>query len=544
MNNDDMYFADLDQKNPEYNEIRTKKLELLYEGGEELKRNASLFIKREIMEANDTSYQARLQNVYYQNYVAKIINSYNSDTFSKPFNVTPAADATDITTPGMDIEKTEEGFWKDFAENADLQGHSFEQVLSCLNKSSLITKRAYIGIDFPKLDTQPDTLLEEEILGANRAYIFDIPILSITDWNIDDYGNYRWIIIKDVQIPRKDWKSRRDKKIITFKVWQRDDETGLISYKTYQLIKKATATPNAKDICSLIEEDDVSFNQIPVICHCQPTELWLGGLIAGLAEEHLTRRSALIYSMNKSLFAIPIYTQGPEFVRNELSAIKENEYRGLDTVSQMKGKGAAVIAGGDKLEYLEPKGACYTIVDEQLKELVNSMHDVCNQMNLAGSLNKTAVDRSGLSKMMDNISKEIVLSTYGRNAARTAIKIYNLIAAARGEKNIIWTPKGLSDYKIVDVDQSLNQINTFQTLKQVVPSKTFLKATSKRLAIEISPNLSPTEAQSIENEINEFYDASSEDELFADPQDKQQDNMRLSADLTTKPNKKLQSKDK
>jgi hypothetical protein len=172
------------------------------------------------------------------------------------------------------------------------------------------------------------------------------------------------------------------------------------------------------------------------------------------------------------------------------------------------------------------------------------MHDVCNQMNLAGSLNKTAVDRSGLSKMMDNISKEIVLSTYGRNAARTAIKIYNLIAAARGEKNIIWTPKGLSDYKIVDVDQSLNQINTFQTLKQVVPSKTFLKATSKRLAIEISPNLSPTEAQSIENEINEFYDASSEDELFADPQDKQQDNMRLSADLTTKPNKKLQSKDK
>lgn len=513
-------YSTLNVYNPDYKEIEIKKLQLLYKGGDCIQDNAHLFIHREPMEASEMSYQSRLKCISYRNYFAKIVNDYVADLFSKPFSISPASDASDDDTKGEDI-KTTDSFWTDFANNTDLQKNNLTNVLSSVLTEGLTSGRAYIGMDFPKQN--PDLVIgsraEEKALGLDRAYTICIPTLSVIDWAVDDFGKYTYLILKNETFPRKSFTDKRDKKVTQFKIWEKDD-SGIVKYSVYEIVTKIDKDPKKDDPCVLVDEGMVSFKDIPVLCLDVPTQLWIGGLIGNLCSEHLRRSSSLVHAMNKNLFSIPFYQQGPELPATNgsggsgaLNSLNQNPNRGNQIANTMRGKGFAVGSTDDKLSFVEPTGSAYDIINTQLKELVDAIKDVTNQMSSSVTAHTQALGRSGASKMMDNHSKELVLSAYANLIKEFAVNLYTMISEGRNE-DIVWSAKGMSDFKIIDREALILEATQINMIRAVAPSRTWYKHNANRLISELDQNLTPEEQDTIRKEVSEYYDKMPDEELL------------------------------
>lgn len=508
-------YSTLNVYNPDYNELECKKLQILYQGGKAVEDNAQLFIHRENSEMNDMAYHSRLKCISYRNYFAKIVNDYVADLFSKSFAVVPASDASDSATPGADITVGEaDKFWREFAANTDLRRHNLSNVLSCVLTDALTCGRAYIGVDFPKVDVVAQDRAQENALGSARAYTISIPVMSVIDWAVDDFGKYTYVILKNETIPRRSFNDKRDKKVTQFKIWEKDPDTGVVKYSIYELVTKIDKEPKKDDPCILVAEGTVSFKDIPVLCLEIPSQLWIGNLIGGLCAEHLRRSSALVNAMNRNLFSIPFYQQGAELpASGDLNTVNQNSNRGISTAATMKSRGWAVGSTDDKLSFVEPEGRSYEIIDQQLKELVDAIKDVTNQMGNSVAAKTKSLDRSGLSKQMDNHSKELVLSAYASLVKDFTLNLYSLISEGRNE-DIIWSTKGMSDFKVVDREALILEATQINLIRGIAPSRTWYKHNAIRLINEVDQNLSPQEQITIQDEINAHYDKMPDEELL------------------------------
>ena len=511
-----MKYKVLNQTNPEYNELVTKKLQLLYEGGYCILNNAQMFIPKEGIESTQ-SYVNRLQCASYKNYLSEIVNSYTSEVFNKTLTVMPAADADDPSTAGDNIEKTDD-FYQSFIENSDLKGNSLTNILKYALAESCVTGKSYLSIDFPKADVQPNSLLEEEELGTARAYVLPVPRLSVIDWEVDDItGNFKFVVLKSEYIKREGIEDKREYKTIRFKVWEKQDN-GIVDYKIYELKIKINKDPKPDDEFALVEEGTVSFKEIPIVCLDCPKELFIGNLIGTLCGDHFKRYSSLVHAQNRNLFSIPVYKQGPEVTSTgDLSEIAQNANRGVTAAAQMRIKGFAVTGPEDEIYFAEPEGKAYQLVNDQLKELVDEIHRVTHLMAAAISSTKNSQTMSGTAKLLDNRSKEIVLTAFGEMVKSFVVKLYRLISTARNE-DIVWACLGLDDYKLtMDRDQLLKEATSIQLIS--IPSKTFKKAMLIQIASQFLDSLSPQEQLVIKDEISQNVDSMDEDEMYGKGQE-------------------------
>ena len=511
-----MKYKLLNQTNPEYDEIEIKKTQLLYEGGKSIIDNANLFILKENIESQ-TAYDNRLKCASYKNYLSEIVNSYTSEVFNKTLTVMPANDADNKSTPGENID-TADPFYQEFSNDADLKGNSLVCIIEDALSDAMVVGRSYLLVDFPKTDQQPSSLYEEETIGASRAYILPIPTLSVIDWEQDDTsGEYTFIKIKSeytkVVLP----DGNGPFKTIRFKIWTKENET--VSYKIYEKQYKQKQNggyenPKKDDEFQVVDEGTVSFPEIPIVCMVCPSKLCVGNLIGSTCIDHFKRYSSLVYAENRNLFSIPIYKQGPELSDNgDLSEIAQNPNRGAQAAAQMRIKGFAVIGPDDDISFAEPEGKVYELVDTQLKELVDEIHKVTHLMATSISATGNAKNLSGTAKLLDNHSKEIVLTAYGEFVKTFIIKLYDLIAKARNE-DIVWSCLGLDDYKLtMDRDQLLKEATSIQLIS--IPSKTFKKAMLSQIASQFLEALTPQEQLVIKDEISQGVDGMEDEEMYA-----------------------------
>jgi hypothetical protein len=529
-----MKFGILNAKHTDYCECETHKLEILYKGGKEIEEHASLFIPQEAARGESALlYHDRLKSVSYRNYLAKIINDYVSDLFSKPFSVITVSDSADPSTVGDDIGK-EEPFYKEFAEDVDLQNHTLAYILSNLMKDALVTGRAYLGVDFPKVDETPRNIKDEEETNASRAYVYSVPTLSVIDWNKDNFGKYTFLVLKNVTVPRKTFEETRDKQVISFKVWEKQDDN-TITWKLFEITTKIGKEPNKNDDVPLVDEGMVSFKDIPVLCMEIPSHLWIGNLIGSMTIEHFRRSSSLVFAMQRNLFSIPVYKQGAEIGAGErpaLSSLGMDENRGNSTSRSMAARGFAVIGPDDEIEFVEPDGKVYEICNTQLKELVDSMHQVINQMSITAITGTIGgMDRSGLSKMMDNHSKELVLYAYASLIKDFATTLYTVISEGRNE-NIIWRAVGFESFAILDRDQLVKEA----TAAVKIPSATFTKHYLLNMSSALCPDMNAQTSLQVKKEIDEAVDSMSEEELMGkEPEEAQEESTTDSKPDKTSP---------
>ena len=501
----------LNQQNPLYCETSLLKHRCLYEAGKLLKSNIKSFIPQEQFE-NSLTYNNRLLNASYKNYFGSIINSYVSELFSKTISVIPAADSDNQATPGDDVD-IKEDFYQQFSRNADLKGNSFTTVLENILTEALVQSHAYLFIDFPKPSAEPMNRLEEEESGVLRAYIYSLPTEAVIDWEKNDEDEFTFVVIKTESCIRTSLQDQRKMRTIRFKVWTKEDSK--VSWQIYELKTKVDREPNNNDDCILVENGISSFTEIPIIELKIDNKLAIGSLIADNCIEYFKRYSALVFAESRNLFSIPVYAQSAEFDGLSVNSASDNPNRGNQTSVQMSAKGFAVIAEKDSISFVEPDGKAYEIVDSQLKELKDEIYKITNVM--ANSLTGTtkASNQSGLSKLVDNHSKTIVLEAYGELIKDFSIKIYNLISEFRGE-NILWSCLGMDSFNLtLDRDQLLKEALAFGQMEITKYSKTAKKLFLSQICTQFLDYLTPNEQLVIKQEISEAVDATPDEPITA-----------------------------
>ena len=296
-----MKYGLLRQRNPAYTEARWEELWDLYVGGYALVDKAARYMPKFVGESRER-YRERLSAASYVAYMGQIADYFVANLFSQELTLTQAADAKDPATAGS--TPAGDGFWEEFAHNADLRGASFVKLVREVLTTALVKGKSLVVVDLPAAGAgAPANLAEEEASGEARGYAFEAAPEELIDWEPDDRGGFAWAILHRMLVRRESPAGARDRIVEEFKVWTHEGE-----FAVWELFRTAPYKPGQPPK----DDDEVppagggttTFREIPVLELAVPAGLWVGNKLGVLAREHFTRRSALNAAENKSLFAV------------------------------------------------------------------------------------------------------------------------------------------------------------------------------------------------------------------------------------------------
>jgi hypothetical protein len=501
-----------------------EELDDLFRGGYVIAAKADKYLFKcvgEDLGGSSDRYKERLKLAAYIGYFAQQCNCYGAALFERPVLVMPAGDAEDPNTPGElpDVE-----VYGEFARNADLRGGSFSEVLKQVTLSALVKGKGIIAVDFPALDGEtPNTRAESDATGVSRPYIYEVTAEELINWRyasqvtevVDvseagrtgavrfSVGRFAWAITKKVIQEREKPEDEDGVTVEEYRVWQRQDD-GSITWDLYRIeITKDKKLSPEDDIPVEKSSGATTFREIPLVEIKIPEALWLGNVLGPMCLEHYRRRSALLAAQQRALLVIPQVNLGPEVpgVGQPLPAARaQDESRGDDPRQQLERKGYMTFGVGEGVSFPSPQTAAFQIVDQQLKDLVDEIHRIAGRM--ASSISSTGpggVDRSGVSKELDQADFCVVLRALGAIVRDGARRIYEIISDARQE-DVHWSIHGLDEYAAGDDRQQLlAEGAALGTLP--VESPTFRAEAQMRWAQRFLPGLSADTQATIRKEI-------------------------------------------
>lgn len=513
-------YGTLKQTHPDYDGALLGQLEDLYVGGYRIVRKAKDFLSR-LANESDGRYAERCGTASYQPYFGQIVDQFVSDLFGQPLSIKPAADADNPNTPG---EVPDVDFYSSFEKDVDLDGTSFVDLMERTLRTGLKKRYALVAVDAPSSgDAPPPASMAEEVdRGSRRCYAYEVPLEQLIDWKLIPGGRrFEWAILNKLEQDRPSPFTRRSAIKETFTVWGLSDTGGAAQWRRYAITYDKDRPPKPDDPLSLEDEGVSSFKRIPLLRFELPEGLWVGNKIGPQAREHYQRRSALISAENRSLVAIPVAKKGPEApaAGGAIPAdITQKPTRGNNPVGRFNAEGWLEIGSEDSVEFVEPRGGCYELVDKQLDALKDAMFAVNHQM--AASIRPTgaALGRSGLSKQKDQDATERVLRALGHRVRTFAVCVYDAISEARGE-DTHWTPFGLDNYEKEDREQLLEESISLDQVQ--IPSATFRKLHKRYVAEKFLKGIDPQSLATVVQEIEDGVD--DEEELRGLMRDAQKD---------------------
>jgi hypothetical protein len=504
-------YATLRQTNPAYDPGLIRTLSDLYVGGFQVMRRAEEYLV-EMPGEGAERFQHRIKCATYQPYFGQIVDQFASDLFARTFEVTPAADAKDESTPGTDVEVKVDPFYVLLAKDADGLGHSFVDVARDVLTTALVHRRGVLAVDAPEkpADADPKTKADEEALGLDRYYAYELPVECLIDWEHDDDGDLLFAVVRKVEQRRTAPGESRAKITESFTVWTIDDD-GKATWERFAVSYTEDKKPKDEDeVPRVAGPVATNFDAIPLHVFELPDGLWVGGKIGPNVIEHFRRRSALIGAQNASLCAIPVAALGSEYGAPGKEPVGDNQtnpHRGNDPVAQFNGKGFVVTGEKDKIYFAEPAGSSYELVDRELKELRDDIFAVAHQMAASVRTNSTALGRSGASKNADQSSTAKVLSALGRIVRSLSISVFSCISTARGD-DVEWAAHGLDNYESEERPDLIDEALAISAI--TIPSPTFKKLHAFRLVQRLVPNATSQEYDAMRQEIDDGIDDAEE----------------------------------
>ena len=520
-------YAQLDQRNPEYDSDTWCKLDELYEGGFCILKNAARYLPRYAGE-HQAKYAERLGAASYVNYLGAICDQFIGQLFEQELVVAPPADKDDAESVG-EAPKAD-GFWEEFAHDADLRGNDFACVVKDAFTSALLKRRGLICCDFPFVDAEgeapPDTRAEEEAQGRDRGYAYCLPIEELLDWEyssqvqrvaaVGDKAKVRWTVgrlkfavTKRTIQQRDSIEASRSQIVEEFTVWRLED--GVAVWERYRTDPRGTdQSPDTNAEVKIVGNGKTSFREIPIVELCMPKSLWLGNKLGPMSIEHFQGRSGLNASVNRALFALLCITLGSE-IKGPGEALpadrQQNPSRGDEVAKRYQDSGAHVLGSDDDMKYVEPEGKAFQVRSQLLKDLVDEMYRISHQMASSLSSTSKSVGRSGDSKAHDWRSTEIVLGAFGALVRDLSKRVYDVITDARGE-NVVWVVHGLDNFKIEDRETLIKEAAQAKAVS--IPSKTFKVEYAFRMATALLGNVPPETQTAIKQELVEGIEAEEE----------------------------------
>lgn len=500
----------LNTANACYDPVQLQKMSLLYEGGYKIMDQASVFMTKLSIETSN-SFNERLKCASYMPYLSQFVDQFASGLFSDELLVKEAADSSDANTLGGTADN--DPFYKLFSANCDMMNNSFHNFSKDTFTESLYSKSAYIGVDFQKLNDEdkPANLLEEEEKGLDRAYLYDIDPVTVIDWKRDEASEkFLWIKLRNERIIQ-DKPLDTPMKQVEFKLWTLDNNVARWDLYQSKPIKLTQQFKDSEEI-PLVDGGETSFHEIPVFSLNIPAGLHLGDKLGPVVEEYFQRRSFLVSNMNKTCIAIPVVSLGPEISApgGPINETQSNPNRAAVMRMQLSNQGYTIIGSEDDIDIKEAHGHSHSLVDAQLKDLREQMHQVVHQMAQSSAVNKQSSGRSASSKQEDRHSTEILLTAYGRVVKDFVKEIYQCIAEARGE-GIVWNIQGLSSFVEEDRQDIIAEVTsiagTQTSILTMLTSKTFQKKYILRLSKALIGTMSPEEELQMQAEIETDVEA-------------------------------------
>jgi hypothetical protein len=505
-----------------------RELDLLYRGGYAIQEAADEFLPACLGE-HPARYQERLKLSAYIGYFGQIVGSYTAALFAQPVSVTP-----DVDSP----QQPERAIYDAFARNADLRGGTFADTLRALAIGAFVKGKALCACDFPA--APPGVLVvskaDSERLGLARPYAYTIEPEELIDWEYDevvrrrvelrkdnreigavefDVGRFSWVVLRRVVTRRAAPTEARGLAVEEYKVWIRDE--GGVRWALYRTPPiQAGRAIDPRTPIERVDQGSTLFREIPIVEIRLPDPLWIGNVVGPLNKEHWQRRSSLLAAQQSALLVIPTVNLAPEInaVGEALPAERATDpARGDDPVARFRRMGFVVLGEKDELSFKAPPTEAFTIVDDELKDLVDEMFRVTGRMGASVSSTAKAVGRSGESKAIDNHDFDTVCSAIGVILQDGARRIYDVVSDARGE-DVDWTVHGLDRFDSgEDREEVLGE--ALQTGVVQLGSKTAMVEWKKRTIFRVLPGLSPEMQKTISDEVEASTTAEEEMRLLA-----------------------------
>lgn len=415
----------------------------LYVGGQRFQANSADYLVRRHKEPNDIYFE-RLNRVFYENYVASIIDWYAATLFRRE-------PVIQFDGPGEN-GKT---FFDSFVGDCDRKGTTLTEFYRRQLTQALIQGKSYIVVDFPKSQDPLLSRAHEDLTGASRAYLADYSADEVVNWSYDEYGALDWIVLRTSDLRKSSAQEE---------VWRRETRWIYYDRENFAIYSSVDlgASKSAPVLTGSGRHALSAQRRVPVFEVKVSDGLWLMNKACLLQLEHFNKSNALAWALTMGLFATPVVYSDREF-------------------AQIVGESYFIQLGPqDRFGWTEPEGHVYQIASDNLDRLKTEIYRVCYLMNQVSG-GGAQIHQSGLSKSWDFSVTQEILRVYGDVTKDSMRAVLSSIAEARRDDLQI-DITGLDEFDIQDFGSEISDAKSL--LAMDIPSETLKRQLYKRIALK------------------------------------------------------------
>lgn len=462
----EMLVKTLNQRHPSRDQAGMARRRALVEGGCAWKELVETWIIRHPQEAGKV-YAARKERALYENHAGPLVNLMSA----APFAGEPAVSGFD-------------GEWEaGFVANCNRSGASVWQFMMARLNDALTDGEAFTWVNLPARSAEtPEPLSRGDEVAAGLLDAYLVPLLAeqVIDWGDDSLGRLSWLMAHDCVSERTSVDTERTKVLR----WTFIDAVEIVRWEWRP--RAGQDAPTDGDVAIETIRIQHGFGRLPVIRFRLPQELYAMARLEDPAIAHLRARNDLSWALHMG--AHPI--------------LSIRETKGDDT-TPLIGDGYYLRLRGEKDEakYIEPSGANFELLRQDVHDLREAIYRVVQQMAASqGGREASKQAQTAESKGMDWKSLEIILARLATEVAGHIADALSVVAAIRGAVDPALGVSGLDGWQQEELSEWL--ISAAGATEARMMSDTFTREVAKRQAAGVLARAEPALLDKIRAEID------------------------------------------
>lgn len=422
---------DLQEHNPEFDEKQVQRHKLIYEAGEEFKRNVDKFlVKRQIEKIGATCgvdgnshWEARKEKAWFIPRGSGLIDFIVAAVFKN--------------SPYLEAEPDTEGFWDGLNSNADGLGTDFSTVLRQALRQVLTFGRGYLAISF----AEPETQAGEE----SEVRISALPADCLDDWGHDESGRLKWVrTYREDRLRSAIWRPSDTVK----KCWTYVTDSEIAEYEA--IFENGKQSPQ---LANLVRQTSHNFGSLPVYEIRASKEMFVLERIYDVLVALYNREVSITWALDNLAYAMLVLnldtTDVDKIVISELAALR--------------------LTAVEKAGYVSPAPQIFDPLFKDCDRLKQSLYEVVQSLALNAAANQTQNARQAASaKRLDSESMKTMLQSFAWPVKDAVELLIADLKAYRGEDETEVELKNLDPGELTPEELQLQLgLQPGQELKQV-----------------------------------------------------------------------------
>lgn len=487
----------LDQRHPSYQADLWARYDALYRGGEAFRACLTHFLPKNAAEPHEV-YEARTKEAYYTGYVGPIVDWFSAKLCSGALVVRATTKLADDAEPPSTTESADVdawyGHWK---EDVDGLGTDLIDFVRTRFAAACVKGRSWWCVEKPTVDgTEPANRDQWEKLGLGNCTVFPIENEQVLDWEVDERGQFVWVCIHTIETRRETIADTRGRIVETWTVYDRE------SVERFELSYDPDAGQVRPETATSTGRKPHGFSRVPIVrlgftgtrgvkvkigtrmltlSGAALEGFWLLNRLADPQIAHFRNSAALDWNIKRTCYAMPVF---------------QLEDRDKPPVM---GAGYYIMIGTqERASWIGPPTEHLAVLSERCDRLQQEIYRVANQLAQGVDNNAAALGRSGLSKVADASSTEVVLRVYGSLVREAVEQTYELLAEGRGDK-LTWSIEGFDTFTVLDAAGVIESATQAQALG--LHSVTARRLIELRVIDALLPGASQVDKDKIEEEV-------------------------------------------